>query len=692
MGVDIAGQDSQATKRLEEEKAKKKFEKQKAELEKRTAKKAVEEAAQLKATGETARKKAEAETQVVQRALAAEQAKAAEQAQALQHVLAAAQAKADEQAKAVQLAQAAVGDQAKLAEAARAAAAQQAKQAIATKEAEEAARQVAPPAEAGPMEQEQVEDDEEPSSVEITMDTSGLEPPYPEPSFLPLALSKAESSMCTHHRSVEDDESAWTLYALQYLDGMILSNNKKHDQGMEVRPVGDCFPRLWQYFELKGLISPAEAHNRVLDPANPLSIRITTTYQNYQAKHSEGEMVEVIEGPDWLNKEPVWAPPNIHYKQMLAMVLHHSGYSEFQTLEDNVYLISQTDSDKDVEDKAKRLLELCRACRDTPNEKLTDQTKEQLFTYGFRTMNMRQKLTKYMTICDGRNRTALIHILEEATAKLALEQLARTGYYTIKSGEPVDSAIWELRGVIQELRKTSSRDAELIKTLQRIQEGAHQNREDLSNGFFIDKQLDRRLEKESRRVTAITKQVEMRTHLPDLNDEDKKSQISAVEQYRQDTGEWYGIYDHLPPSIWSGRMSVEEHHRYTSLFEQVEPYVVILRRWYRAIYPKDLGALEMCSALIFWNTFPTLQALYFFIRWAYPFDYVDWKSFQQALRAIKPPCMILDYWDMGEGFPDENTLPEAPEREFTESSRFTPPQERVTGNQNPMTLLNTWIR
>ncbi len=166
----------------------------------------------------------------------------------------------------------------------------------------------------------------------------------------------------------------------------------------------------------------------------------------------------------------------------------------------------------------------------------------------------------------------LIHILEEATAKLALEQLARASYYTIRSGEPVNSAICELQTTIQELKRSSPTDKALMKTLHRIQESACQNREELSEGFFIDQLLDKRLEKESCRVTAIMKKVEMRSHLPDLDAEDRISQIQAVENHQLETGDRLWIYDYIPASIWTGKMSVEEQLEHTTLFEPVEPF------------------------------------------------------------------------------------------------------------------------
>ncbi len=107
------------------------------------------------------------------------------------------------------------------------------------------------------------------------------------------------------------------------------------------------------------------------------------------------------------------------------------GYNEGQLLEDDISIIDRRDSNNDVEGKATYLFGLCQACSETPTIKLTQEVRDELYAQGFGTTDQRQKLASFLMVRQGRNRLALIHILEENAARIALDQLARTGNCTI---------------------------------------------------------------------------------------------------------------------------------------------------------------------------------------------------------------------------------------------------------------------
>ncbi len=124
-------------------------------------------------------------------------------------------------------------------------------------------------------------------------------------------------------------------------------------------------------------------------------------------------------------------PPKIQYQQNLAETLFAAGYNESQLLEDDISMINRWDSDHDVEGKVACLFGLCQACSETLMIRMIQSVQDELQAQGFETTDMRQKLAKFLMIRQGCNRLALIHILEESLARVALEQLVKTGYYTI---------------------------------------------------------------------------------------------------------------------------------------------------------------------------------------------------------------------------------------------------------------------
>ncbi len=64
-------------------------------------------------------------------------------------------------------------------------------------------------------------------------------------------------------------------------------------------------------------------------------------------------------------------PPRIQYQQGLAEIMFVTGYNESQVLEDEISLIGPTDSNSEVEEKAKCLLRLSQACSKTLTVRLS---------------------------------------------------------------------------------------------------------------------------------------------------------------------------------------------------------------------------------------------------------------------------------------------------------------------------------
>ncbi len=116
---------------------------------------------------------------------------------------------------------------------------------------------------------------------------------------------------------------------------------------------------------------------------------------------------------------------------------------------------------------------------------------------GFGTTEQRQKLANFLTIRQGCNRLALIHILEENSARVALEQLARTGYYTIQRGEIIDSGVQELRWTTEHLMEVYAGKVDLIVILKQITESSNQKWQKYREGFNINLAVDQRVVREA---------------------------------------------------------------------------------------------------------------------------------------------------------------------------------------------------
>ncbi len=89
-------------------------------------------------------------------------------------------------------------------------------------------------------------------------------------------------------------------------------------------------------------------------------------------------------------------------------------------------------------------------------------------------MDQRQKSASFLMIRQVCNDLALIYILEESSARVALEQLAKTGYYTIRRGEIIDSGVQELRWTTEHLTEVYARKVDLIVILKQITQTSDQ--------------------------------------------------------------------------------------------------------------------------------------------------------------------------------------------------------------------------
>ncbi len=112
-------------------------------------------------------------------------------------------------------------------------------------------------------------------------------------------------------------------------------------------------------------------------------------------------------------------------------------------------------------------------------------------------------------IRQGRNCLALIHILEEVSARVALEQLAKTGYYTIRRGKLIGSGVQELKRTTEPLVEAYADGVDLILIMKQITETLNQKWQEYQKGFNINLEVDQRIEKEARHVSVIARQVEM---------------------------------------------------------------------------------------------------------------------------------------------------------------------------------------
>ncbi len=143
-------------------------------------------------------------------------------------------------------------------------------------------------------------------------------------------------------------------------------------------------------------------------------------------------------------------------------------------------------------------------------------------------MGQWQKQANFLMVREGCNCLALIHILEENAARVALNQSARTCYYTIWRGEIIDSGVQELRRTTEHLMGVYARKVDLIVILKQIIDTSDQKWETYQEGFNINLAVDQRVEREARRVSAIMRQAEMQTALSELTIQERHDWREAV--------------------------------------------------------------------------------------------------------------------------------------------------------------------
>ncbi len=166
-----------------------------------------------------------------------------------------------------------------------------------------------------------------------------------------------------------------------------------------------------------------------------------------------------------------------------------------------------------------------------------------------------------------------------------------------------------------------------------------QKGQEYQEGFNINLAVDQRMEREAHRVSAIVRQAEMWTALTELTIQEWHDQREAVTKAQKAGDEMHWVYDHLPVAMWRGNMSEENHTKYDEVFEKVEPYIRSICGFVWQIYLYTMRSMELCTALIYRNIAPTLEATYFLTRWLLPFGILDWKTLRQTMSVCHPPLL-----------------------------------------------------
>ncbi len=172
------------------------------------------------------------------------------------------------------------------------------------------------------METEKLEG--EPTMVEVMMETSKMDTMC-DWHALPPAESALEEAYHQHLLEKEDDEAVWNLAALRYLKRIDEEIWLKHLAKVETGLVGKCYPRLWAYWAIKGLLMPSEEYDFVIDPNKPLKDRIHAAEKQCTVRYA-GMSKAALE--DRLAAITVKLPPRIQYQQGLAEIMFATGYNE----------------------------------------------------------------------------------------------------------------------------------------------------------------------------------------------------------------------------------------------------------------------------------------------------------------------------------------------------------------------------
>ncbi len=117
---------------------------------------------------------------------------------------------------------------------------------------------------------QQVEEEEEESRVEITMETDDIETEMDdtiiEQGVLPEANTKAEEQAYQRLKTCESTELQWRYEALLYLLTVIRVNDRMRATKKDSRRIAHTHPRVWTYLGLRNLLTRYEMDNGVEDP------------------------------------------------------------------------------------------------------------------------------------------------------------------------------------------------------------------------------------------------------------------------------------------------------------------------------------------------------------------------------------------------------------------------------------------
>ncbi len=80
----------------------------------------------------------------------------------------------------------------------------------------------------------------------------------------------------------------------------------------------------------------------------------------------------------------------------------------------------------------------------------------------------------------------------------------------------------------------------------RMTKTSYQKWQEYGEGFNIDLAVDQRVEREAHHVSAIARQAEMQTVLPELSIEEWHNQRAANTEAHTGGDETHWVYDHLP--------------------------------------------------------------------------------------------------------------------------------------------------
>ncbi len=109
----------------------------------------------------------------------------------------------------------------------------------------------------------------------------------------------------------------------------------------------------------------------------------------------------------------------------MAEILFATDYDEGgDLLADGINLFSPHDSDNDVMQKLFQMQELCAICGQIPADELNQQTLALLQMFGFGDDQPKKQLTVFLGTWKKKNAMALLAVMDEATGRAALSELA----------------------------------------------------------------------------------------------------------------------------------------------------------------------------------------------------------------------------------------------------------------------------